>query len=140
MNIEGCRIGIANTGAAHVGLVGYYESRRNLVYGNARSLVVIAYRGYDRCNILGGHAEIVKNSERHYRAALRMLYSVDEVAYIVKVARDPCKLYGVRVASDVGQYFRRRIRNLANVREAMLGEAEGAKRCLLLSHPRRVLQ
>jgi hypothetical protein len=78
-------------------------------------------KGVVDTNLIGGKAEVIKNSECHYSAALRMLYPIYKIAYIVQITCYSGKFNLAFAKSKFRKYFSRNGRNLGNVSKTMLG-------------------
>lgn len=124
VNIEGGYVAVADAGASYVRLVRKYQGGGNRVHGNARSLVVISYRGDYDGYLVGGHTHIIENTECHYRAALGMVYAVYEVSDVVQIGGYFGELHRAFAVTELRKYMGGAFRNTTDVCEAMLRIAE----------------
>ena len=131
MNVKRLYVGVSDTRGTDIGIVGENQGRRYRIDRNRRALVVVAYSGDYRRDVIGGRTHVVEYAESHYRAALRMVGTVDDVSDIVQITGDFRELCVTLRIAELQEYVLRGLRDLADVREAVLGEPEGDQRFVL---------
>ena len=85
---------------------------------------MVAYRRRYCGNIGCRKAKIVKNTESHYRAALRVVDAVDKITYIMQITGDLHELYVMLRIAERFKYVPCRVRDLGDMRKAVLGISE----------------
>ena len=134
VNIKCSRSNISYTGTSYVALVSYNQSRRNRIYRNARSFIVISYSSHHGSDLIGRHAEMIQNSECHERTALRVVNSVYKITYVVQISCDSRELNLPFRITERGEDVRGILRNLTHVGKAVLGKAESPQGLVRLGY------
>ena len=84
----GIDLGTTFSAAAYIGLVRNDQGRRYLIYRNSGALIVISNGSNNGRNVFWIHSDMIENTERHQRSALRMIHTIDKVANIVHIRRN----------------------------------------------------
>ena len=128
VNVKRGKLRLAHAGVAHVRLVRYYKRGGNRAHRHPRAFIVVTYGGNYFCYVLRIRAKAIKYPERHYRAALRVVNAVYNVAYVVHIGCYLRKLYLPLVVAQCGKYICGHVRRFANVGKAVLREPKLAQR------------
>ena len=124
MDVEGALVLVADTAAAHVGLIRQNERGGHGAYGSAGALVVVADGGDDLRDLLGGQVHVVQDAEGHDGPALGVVDAVDQVADVVEIARDLGQLHLTGGIAQGLQDIAAVLRHEAHVGKAVLGKAQ----------------
>ena len=108
----------------HVRLVGNDQCGRDIRYGLAVLLVVVADGHHDLRGAYGAHTHTRKDLIREDGARLRVIFAVDAVADVVQIARDLCQADALFVLSERAQKFARPLAYDPRVPAGMFGKPE----------------
>ena len=131
MDVEFGSIPSPHAVSAYVGLVRQNQRGGNRIHRRSRLFVVVANRRDDNRDFLRIHAHAPQNRHRHDRATVRVVGAVDDVSDIVQITGDFRELCVTLRIAELQEYVLRGLRDLADVREAVLGEPEGDQRFVL---------
>ena len=125
-----CAVRRAHPGAPDIGFVGDYERSGDRGHWGCSALVVVADSGNYERYLVCRHAEVVQQTESHYRAALGVVYAVYHVADVVHICGNFSEFAGALLVAQRGQYHVCRRRSALHMRVGMLRVSDGAERCV----------
>ena len=128
MYVEIRAVRIPDAAAAHIRLVGQNQRCGDRIDRKCGGFVMVADGGDDSRDIFRIRAHLVKNPERHDRAALRVIDSVDNIADIMQVSRHARKLCLTFAVSEHPKDAAGAVRYLDDVGEAVFRIAKRDER------------